>query len=34
MMAEGVLRQSRLERGELIDMACYSVLRSEWKAAG
>lgn len=32
MTHEGVLRQSRAERGELIDMAYYSVLRSEWRA--
>jgi RimJ/RimL family protein N-acetyltransferase len=32
MTHEGVLRQSRVERGELIDMAHYSVLRSEWQA--
>lgn len=30
MVKEGVLRQSRVERGEAFDEACYSVLRSEW----
>jgi [ribosomal protein S5]-alanine N-acetyltransferase len=32
MKHEGVLRQSRVARGELIDMAYYSVVRSEWQA--
>ena len=31
MMKEGVLRQSRVERGEVIDEAWYSILRSEWQ---
>lgn len=30
MVKEGVLRQSRVERGEVLDEAWYSILRSEW----
>ena len=30
MMKEGVLRQSRIERGEVIDEARFAILRSEW----
>ena len=32
MRREGVLRQSRFEKGELIDVVCCSLLRSEWAA--
>ena len=31
MTKEGVLRQSRVERGEAIDEAWFSILRSEWE---
>lgn len=30
MVKEGVLRQSRIERGEALDEAWYSILRSQW----
>lgn len=30
MTKEGVLRQSRVERGELLDEAWFAILRSEW----
>ncbi len=32
MTKEGVLRQSRIERGEVIDEAWFAILRSEWRA--
>ena len=32
MSKEGVLRLSRVERGEAFDEAWFSILRSEWKA--
>ena len=32
MTKEGVLRQNRVERGEVIDEAWWGVLRSEWSA--
>jgi RimJ/RimL family protein N-acetyltransferase len=32
MRNEGTLRSARLHRGELIDEACYALLRSEWAA--
>jgi [ribosomal protein S5]-alanine N-acetyltransferase len=31
MKKEGVLRQNRFERGELVDEAWYGVLREEWE---
>ena len=31
MVKEGVLRQSRIERGEVLDEAWYAILRREWK---
>lgn len=34
MTREGVLRQSRVERGEVIDEAWYAILRSEWEGEG
>lgn len=30
MRKEGVLRQNRVERGEVIDEAWYGILRDEW----
>lgn len=33
MTKEGVLRQSRIERGEVLDEAWFAILRSEWEAA-
>jgi [ribosomal protein S5]-alanine N-acetyltransferase len=33
MTREGVLRQSRVEKGELVDVAYYSVLRLEWRTS-
>ncbi len=30
MTKEGVLRQSRIERGAVLDLAWFSILRSEW----
>lgn len=32
MVKEGVLRSSRVERGEVIDEARFSILRREWEA--
>jgi ribosomal-protein-alanine N-acetyltransferase len=32
MLKEGVLRQSRVERGEVYDEAWWGILRSEWDA--
>lgn len=32
MVREGVLRANRVERGETVDEAVFSVLRPEWKA--
>lgn len=32
MREEGLLRQNRFERGELVDEAWYGVLREEWEA--
>jgi ribosomal-protein-alanine N-acetyltransferase len=34
MTREGVLRQSRVERGEAIDEAWYAILRHEWRVRG
>lgn len=34
MTREGVLRLSRIERGEAFDEAWFSVLRTEWEALG
>ncbi len=33
MTKEGVLRQSRIERGEVIDEVWFAILRSEWRPA-
>jgi ribosomal-protein-alanine N-acetyltransferase len=33
MTREGVLRMSRVERGEALDEVWYSILRPEWQAA-
>lgn len=33
MAKEGVLRMSRIERGEALDEAWYAILRSEWATA-
>ena len=30
MLKEGVLRQSRVERGEVYDEAWWGILRDEW----
>jgi RimJ/RimL family protein N-acetyltransferase len=30
MQKEGILRKSRVERGEAIDEAWFAILRSEW----
>jgi ribosomal-protein-alanine N-acetyltransferase len=32
MTKEGVLRGNRVERGEAVDEACFSILRNEWTA--
>ena len=32
MKLEGVLRQSRVERGEALDEAWWGILREEWTA--
>lgn len=32
MLKEGVLRQSRVERGEALDEAWFAILRSEWSS--
>lgn len=34
MVKEGVLRSNRVERGEAIDDAVFSILRREWEAVG
>lgn len=34
MTKEGVFRQSRIERGEVLDEAWYAILRSEWEERG
>lgn len=34
MTKEGVLRQSRIERGEVLDEAWYAILRTEWEERG
>jgi RimJ/RimL family protein N-acetyltransferase len=34
MIKEGVLRQSRVERGEAYDEAWWGILREEWEARG
>jgi RimJ/RimL family protein N-acetyltransferase len=34
MTKEGVLRMSRVERGEALDEAWFAILRPEWQISG